>query len=469
MAVWNPARSSPPLWLAALVIGTAFTAAHGLRVVRSLNRRHWEDGRYFHHNRDEIHSVTDCFVRPSAWSGGNEATYRPLSANLYYFAGRALFHNNLVVYHAINAGLYVFNGLLLFIICRPLLPGLLSLIPPALFVSRLAHIQVVTYTSEFDALSYVSLGLIGLALFVITRRTTRRWPQILVAVAFGLALLCKEAAVVWPAILTAYGWLFDRTTAWRKYVVGWVVAAIGALAYPHVIHALYPASAPTFAFDLEPTHLLAHYAAYLLSFPNILIPGVDPERAGWAMAPQVIALSTTVPAILLMASLLIVESMALARFRPNSLNRETRVVAFGFAWFLTATAPFAVFTDRLFMRYSYLGYGGLAVAAGGIAAMVVKLARQRASLFVTPDTQTQNLTFQRSKVPRKLLTCRDHRVSLAELFHIQAIDMSHRSEERWPTSSTHSSSSPTPRRGSGVSRFRSVSRSGRAASPPRSL
>jgi hypothetical protein len=82
-----------------------------------------EDGRHFHHNRQQVHSIADCFLVPSAWEGGAESTYRPLSANLYYLAGRSLFGNDVEVYHAIDAAAYLANGILLFLLCLELLPG----------------------------------------------------------------------------------------------------------------------------------------------------------------------------------------------------------------------------------------------------------------------------------------------------------------------------------------------------------
>jgi hypothetical protein len=350
----------------------AFAVVHGPHVVHNLPKRHWEDGRHFHHNREQIHSLTECFTKPTAWQGGAEATYRPLSANLYYFAGRTLFGNRLEVYHAIDALTHLVNALLLLLVCRELLPWPSSLLPPVLFVSRMAHEQDIAYTSNFDTLSYAAFGLAGLLLFVRGRRTGRRDLEALAVAALGLALLCKEAAIVWPAILIAYGWLFDRAEAWRRYVAAWVLAAGWVVAYRYVIHRIYPAETPGFALDFHPLGLLGRYAAYLVSFANGLVPKVDPEQAGWAVPPHIAEIATRAPALLLTAFLVMVALvlMAWSRVRPASVSQPERVVAFGLVWFLAGTAPFAVLADRLFMRYCYLGHAGLAVALGGLMAAV---------------------------------------------------------------------------------------------------
>src|SRR5438477_1759143 len=141
MPAARAASARTPVWVAVSLVLATFAVFHGARVVRNLHKWHWEDGRHFHHNREEIHSLADCFTKATAWSGGAEATYRPLSASVYYFTGRTLFHNRLEVYHSINAAVFVLNAVLLFLVCRHLLPGAWALVPPLLFVSRLAHLQ----------------------------------------------------------------------------------------------------------------------------------------------------------------------------------------------------------------------------------------------------------------------------------------------------------------------------------------
>jgi hypothetical protein len=363
------ARMRVSLWWGIALVLAAFAAAHGPRLLRNLPKHHWEDFRHFRHNREQIHSLADCFRKPSAWAGGAEATYRPLSANLYYFAGRTLFENRPEAYHALDAGTYLLNALLLLLICRELLPGLVALLPPLLFVSRVAHEQDIAYTSNFDTLSYVALTLTALLLFVRARRHERRLGEALAVAAFAVALLCKEAAIMWPALVSLYGWLFDRARAWRKYLAAWAVAAAWALAYPRILQALYPSDQPRFLLDFSPAGILARYAAYLATFANGLVPRVDPEAAGWAMPPQVATLAGRAPAIALMAALVAFEMilLVLARWRPASVGEPARVTAFGLGWFFVATSPFVVFADRLFMRYCYMGHAGLALAVGGIA------------------------------------------------------------------------------------------------------
>ena len=362
--------------------------AHGPRVVRNLPKRHWEDSRHFRHSREQVHSLADVFGKPSAWSGGAEATYRPLSGNLYYLAGRVLFANRLEAYHVVGALTYVLNGILLLLLSRRLLPDPWSLLPPVLFVSRLAHTQVITYTSEFDGLSYVTFGLLGLLCLIADGGAPRRGGQGLAAGAFGLAVLCKEAAIVWPAVAAAQGWLFHPARAWRRCLAGFVVVGAWALAYPRIIRHLYDATRPSFVIDLGPAALVTRYGAYLLSFLNLLVPNVDPETAGWAMPPRVVELAQSPAIVLVVAALIALFVVALirARLRPSSVSAPARVAALGFAWFVMATAPFAVLADRLFMRYSYAGHAGLALSVGGLAAGAAQRWRAHRSAGSAPPS-----------------------------------------------------------------------------------
>src|SRR5690349_10191198 len=89
----DPSASPLSTRLGIGIVVAAFAIVQGPRVIHNLPKWHWEDGRHFHHNRQQIHSIADCFLVPSAWEGGAEATYRPLSANLYYLVGRKVFGN----------------------------------------------------------------------------------------------------------------------------------------------------------------------------------------------------------------------------------------------------------------------------------------------------------------------------------------------------------------------------------------
>jgi hypothetical protein len=337
---------------------TGFT--HGRFVARNLPRHHWEDWRFFRHTHAEVHSVADCFTRPSAWPG----LYRPLSTNCYYLAGRAWWGNRIEVYHLVSVLAYVANGVLLFVIVRRMLPLPLALLVPALWTSRVALRQVLLYTSEFQALSSTFFSLLALALALPPRLRDERGPRSFppregaALLAFAAALLCKESAVVLPAIVSAATWLFCPRR-WRRDLPWWALAAAWAALFALALRGVSGYQPTGYAYDLS-SRVGARYTAYALMISNAIVLPVD----DWTVPPRIPALAGQAPvlAALSFAALALAALLAAARrIEPGRAADPVRALALGLMWFLAGTAPFVVFANRLFLRYAYFGSAGLSL------------------------------------------------------------------------------------------------------------
>jgi hypothetical protein len=70
----------------AAVVAAAVAIAQGSAYRESLHERHWEDCRFFVHNRATVSTIKKYFTRPSVWPN----LYRPLTTNCYYLIGREL-------------------------------------------------------------------------------------------------------------------------------------------------------------------------------------------------------------------------------------------------------------------------------------------------------------------------------------------------------------------------------------------
>jgi hypothetical protein len=346
----------------------AGTAVHGTRVRNNFAYHHWEDWRFFRHNKANVHSPLDCFTRPSAWPG----LYRPLSTSCYYLAGRSLFANRVEAYHAVNAVVFVANALLLFAIARALLPWPWPLLAPVLLVSRLAHVQVLLYTSEFQVLSATLFSLLALRLDMAARRSGRRGLLVAALIGFALALLCKETAIVLPAIVSAYAWLYEwRWRAWRE-AAWWMVAASWAVVFA-LFRRAYPE--PTgFQYDLS-WAVLPRLSGYFLVFWNDLVYPMDDLE----LVSRVARLLGHPLAGLGAAALVLITAVLLVRARQAS-GAVLRALAFGLVWFVAAAAAFLLLDERLFMRYSYFPHAGLSLAATAALAGLVDLVRRRLAL-----------------------------------------------------------------------------------------
>lgn len=288
--------------------------------------------------------------------------------------GRNLFGNRIEAYHLLSLAVFAANALLLFSISLELLPRGWAFLPPLLLASRLSHVQVLLYTSEFQGLSSALLSLAALRLFMAGRARLRRSFEALAVGAFVLALLSKESSVALPVIVTAYGWLFDRRGSWPRFLLWWATAAGWALLFAFVLRGVSGYQPTGFAYDVS-LAVVPRYAAYFLAFFDVLVYPVDNRD----MVSRVAALAGTGGVLAAFVALAAVQGAVVTlsrRLGERQEARALRVMAFGFAWFLAATAPFVIFADRLFMRYGYFGHAGLALmAASGLALVSPRLRR----------------------------------------------------------------------------------------------
>lgn len=399
-------------------IVVAFTAAHGVRFFANLTQTHWEDELFFNHSVQNVHSVMDCFLAEPLWPG----LYRPLTTNCYYYFGRHAFDNRIEIYHAINAVMICMTGWLLYLLFRTLLRNgellrdetapnspvfaALAIIPGLLFVTRLAHVEVVLNTAEFQALFYVFAGL--LMLLLVTTFPTGDQPRkgytvklLGGAICLFVALLSKEAAISIGAIWVVFLLLLKRRADGLAFLLPIVTTVIWAGLFVGLFRGVskYEPTGFTYLPTLE--NILTNFAVYFFSFFNWTTAGGD-----IVMSERAITLASSqwgrgLVLFLLFFSVGIVLYAALQRaarfFKRQSRSSTTKTdasdssvvtllaqyslnVGFSIAFFFLATAPFVFFEDRLFARYGYLGHVGIAMAIGFLIASAVAVT---AHLFVT--------------------------------------------------------------------------------------
>jgi|HubBroStandDraft_6_1064221.scaffolds.fasta_scaffold05246_4 hypothetical protein len=353
-------RSLRYFLVTALCVG-GLAAAHGTRIVDNWHAPQWEDAAFFEHNDEEVHSLWDCFAKTGVWPG----RYLPLTTNLYYYVGAKAWSNRVEAYHSVNLLFLILNAVLLYRLAENLVGAWWAMIPAVLFASRLAMVEVVLHTCEFQGLFYSFFTILSADLFIRSRKNSGTRLLVLSAVTFVLALLSKEAAVVLPAILIVYGRLFDDKPYSRPYLVHPIIAVTWAILFVLMLPAHNQSNGMVNDFSIF--NLLRNYSAYGLVFSNwILTPLQD-----FVMPRSIAGLAAKMHMLVLMGALIILEGAAL--LFPGYLKADgPRLVVFGFAWFLITTLPFTIFADRLFMRYGYLGHAGLALCVGGLVESIVR-------------------------------------------------------------------------------------------------
>jgi Dolichyl-phosphate-mannose-protein mannosyltransferase len=354
--------------LVATLCSAALAAAHGSRIVANWHVPQWEDGIFFWYNQTHIHSLWDCFAKQGLWPG----LYRPLTTNLYFYLGRTLLGNRIEAYHFINLVFVILNAILLYRLAESFLGRWWAIVPAILFSSRLAFVEVVLHACEFQGLLYTFFTILSADFFIRSRRSESARLLTLSAIAFCLALFSKESAIVLPAILIAYGRLFDDRIVGRPYLVHPIIALLWVILFVSVLRPHFNNDPTGFTYDFSIANLMRNYAAYGMVFSNYLLAPLN----DFVMPNYIGGIDATMPARIVCAALIIVEAAVLL-FPGFLKSQDLRLVAFGFGWFLIATAPFAIFAGRLFMRYSYLGHAGLALCVGGLLRGAVGLFRTR--------------------------------------------------------------------------------------------
>lgn len=386
------------LWLFLLI-----AIVHGQLVWENLSVSHWEDELAFAHVETHVRDWVDCFRKPNLWPG----LYRPLTVNCYYHAGARFFNNRLEIYHALNVIFYGLNGLLLFwLVSRlPRFQGkrVVAFLAASLWVTRFAHVEILLNTVEFQALLSVLFSLLTLGIAAgrlqsfVEGGQSRGNLWLATGVTTFLALLSKESALVLPLLLAVLGWFYGQVSRAR----GALRASFGSLAatllwaglFVSVFRGTTDHEETGFIYTTLLESILQNYAGHLLDFANFLVWPLS----NWVMADKVSALIVqpllywSVGILLLITG---VGAIAIHWFRnglPVDLGRYLTGALFGVLWFGITSAPFVLFSDRLFMRYSYFGHAGVAITC---ASLFTALAQHLWGLrqfiqWLTPSTREQ--------------------------------------------------------------------------------
>jgi hypothetical protein len=137
--------------------------------------------------------------------------FRPVTHYYYWFLGWFIFKTEALGYHLINLSIHISNSLLVFSITYFITRKKIgSFITSLTYLSAvIIHIPtMVSIHAVNESLSLLFL-LISFWIYISYKslRTTR-WKSILIIIFYGFSLLCNERALVFPAIVMFYDFLF---------------------------------------------------------------------------------------------------------------------------------------------------------------------------------------------------------------------------------------------------------------------
>ncbi|MBM4084610.1 MAG: tetratricopeptide repeat protein, partial [Planctomycetes bacterium] len=274
------------------------------------------------------------FFTPRFWNEDHLAhgeSYRPLE-QVAFALGHALWRNSPIGYHALNGALYLAAVSLAYAVLARILAGRRAAFFAALlFAVHPVHSEAVNWLKNVvELLCFIWLSLSFLTWLKFAEATRRRWLAISV-VSFMLALLCKEGAIVLPALLAASVLALRPRPAWRRGL--WATAPHWALALVYLVFTRLtlkpgppdPLEESLTAFSPAlPSFTLWTYEKLLLLPINLCV-----DR-GFAV-PQA-ALGLTLLSVGVLVALTWLAFSDRQAMRPVAL--------FGLCWFLLALAPY---------------------------------------------------------------------------------------------------------------------------------
>jgi len=173
-------------------------------------------------------------IQSSYWSGYNAANhtlYRPVPLILFALEWQ-FFPNNPAAGHFMNVLLYALTGVLLFRLLNRLFNHrvLLSFAAALLFLAHPVHTEVVANIKSCDEILCLLFCVLSLSLFLDFLDNGKTGMLARSAGAFFLALLSKENAITWLAIMPLAAVVF-RNIAWKKAITQTIPFAGVAVLY----------------------------------------------------------------------------------------------------------------------------------------------------------------------------------------------------------------------------------------------
>ncbi len=303
-----------------------------------------------------LHHLGDVFTNTS-FAPANiavaNAYYRPF-LDLIYRLEYFFFGPHPAGYHIFNILLHLINGILIFLLTRKL-TGRLTM-SWALAVLFILHPVQTESTACISGISNLLFAFFCLLSFVLYLKITDASEELTplqqglyfsgALIAFGMALLCKEQAIIFPALIALYEFVLptglnNRSAGWRLRLSGLAIVAGGYLLWREL---LLGGSMGGFVANAGEFYLrLKSIPAMILMYLRILI---FPNDLHYYRSYDILS-SWTLPLLGMVFVLIFLGAMH--QILPQ---HRKRLFAFGIGWFLICLLPTSL--APLIHEYSWI-------------------------------------------------------------------------------------------------------------------
>jgi tetratricopeptide (TPR) repeat protein len=303
--------------------------------------------------------------------------YRPLNRATYLFDYRVAGMNP-AWYHVVNVIIHLGSVLLLFLVCRRLLPDWRgALVAALIFCVHPVNSEAVNFISARNTLLALFFSLASLLSYMDAREKGKSLP-VFSALLFFCGLLCKETAFMMIAVIFLATFLplldLDVRLLWKKLLLTvspyLLAAAIYFVMRSYSLQGIVGTSVPAeglFGRIAQNYHIVPQYLVLLL-FPTDLTLFHKVPQGGLFNPPWYL------PSMLILLGViwLIVRS-------------RSRAALFGLAWIVINYAPISnlvpIPSDQLTERYLYMPEVGFFIVIGAFFSWAFSKGRYRRLLW----------------------------------------------------------------------------------------
>jgi hypothetical protein len=315
---------------------------------------------------------TDTVEAFLPWNTGPMGFYRPLTTQLYFVLGDRLFGFRPEFYHAANLLLHSASAVLAYVLAKRLLRSRsIALSVALLYATNRVHFESLCWVSGIQEIGATFFSLLTAVLYCSTISSHSSLLRILSSVAYLLALMSKENAVVLPLVLLSFdilNLLFGIGSRKAREIlvpqaILWGIAGIySAFRLPHMLN-LLTNSDTSYDFVLSTAPFIKYGWGVLWSLDVLIHPLNQLKAALWPDLHLFRLLLLGGGSLLLVSVLWFTYTVVKGKKGMWAAIGEARVALWGLLWFVVSVLPIAFVTN--FAAYLFmLPVVGLLMAIG---------------------------------------------------------------------------------------------------------
>jgi len=295
--------------------------------------------------------------------------YRPLTTQAFYYLSNSVFNLNPLALHVISFATFFLVIYLVYKLVNTIAKNnSIALFAAFLYATSATHYGHLYYLASYQELGLAVFCLLAVVFFIKFARKGNSKHYFLSIIAYVLALLSKETAIVIPGILVlVYGFLRlnkEKVVSIKKsvlVVLGFVIILLIYLYFHYFLYGL--AQGESYIWDFSPRFIntLFWYGLWSFNLPEMLVDFVGP---GLKFNPNLFRFwsKEIVPIFLLFGTVTASISYLVVKVRNKLKKKDFQIIIFSLAWFVLTLIPVLFLPLHKFTYYLTLPLIGVVFA-----------------------------------------------------------------------------------------------------------